>query len=118
MTEQPDELMQAIKATDGKNKLEKVKALATMDTIKIEHLRAAQQVYENARKNRGGLAGEYSAEKEIFDHLLSTAKPELRKQFEKELDAAQDAADQEKSGYLAKLQRRDSGPSSNGSPKR
>jgi len=109
-TTKPDELMLAIQAKNVKA----VKNLATKKSITIEHLRAADIVHQEAP---GGLARLFGDELKIFNHLLTKASDEVRKEFAKEFE--QKAREQEDGRNLEKLEktRRNVG-SSNGTHQR
>ncbi len=110
-TTKPDELMKAINAKDVKA----VKNLATKKSIKIEHLRAADIVHQEAP---GGLARLFGEELKIFNHLLTKASDDVRKEFAKEFEQkAREQEDGRNFTERAKKTRRHV-DSSNGTPHR
>lgn len=111
MSEQPDELMQIIRAKWLDNKFEKFEALATKDSMKIEHFRAARKELGNIEKSSDGLTNTFSAEFKILDYLIKNAKLEIRKQYEAELEEEVNFAKKEE-------HKRRSGGQSNGTPPR
>jgi hypothetical protein len=85
MSEQPDELLDAI----NRRNLRDVKELANPDSIALHHRVTAGENLENL----GGLSKPLSNEKAIIDHL-DKLKPELKERAEAQLKTQQENAEQ------------------------